>query len=111
MMIVIDSPMASSAVKPKVRSAPFFQLVMMPGSVLLMIASSAESISAASQYGASSGLLRSVSKADPSRFGPLSAGVLDILCEVLYLSQRKMRSGDWGRRPDYSNSSEVGHPH
>src|SRR5919205_258015 len=40
------------------RCAPLFQLVMMPSSVLLIIASSADSISAASQYGANSGLAR-----------------------------------------------------
>src|SRR5215213_5859832 len=54
------------------RCAPAFQLVMMPSSVLLMIASSADSIRAESQYGASSGLWRLVSR---SLFTSLSEGL------------------------------------
>src|SRR5918911_4345272 len=55
------------------RSAPLFQLVMTPSSVLLTMASSADSMMAASQYGAKSGRCIRVSTS-PS-LSPSGAGV------------------------------------
>src|SRR5881397_3651411 len=53
------------------RSAPLFQLVMTPSSVLLMMASSADSMMAESQYGARSGLW---SRVNHSAASPPEAG-------------------------------------
>ena len=68
--MVMDLPITSSAEYPKIRSAPLFQLVMMPSSVLLIMASSAEAIRDASQYGAISALFRLLDW-DRSTFSPL----------------------------------------
>src|ERR1041384_5845002 len=73
------------------RSAPLFQLVMMPSRVLLITASSADSIIAESQYGASSGLRRFsnwVFFAASSRDLP-SERFLDITCENLRCVRRR----------------------
>jgi hypothetical protein len=49
MSIRIDWPIASSAVKPKMRSAPAFQDVTMPSSVFATMASSEHSMIAANR--------------------------------------------------------------
>src|SRR5918911_4050609 len=55
------------------RSAPLFQLVMTPSSVLLTMASSADSMMAASQYGAKSG--RCIRVSTSPALSPSGAGV------------------------------------
>src|ERR1043165_2706436 len=51
------------------RSAPLFQLVMIPSSVLLMMASAADSMTAANQYGARSGLRSRAAHSSAERSG------------------------------------------
>ena len=60
-------PTASAAVQPKMRSAPAFQEVMTPSSVLLMIASSEESTRAA----------RRAWVISPRRCGVMSRAILE----------------------------------
>jgi hypothetical protein len=57
---VTARPITSSAEYPKRRAAPGFQLVTMPSSVSVTIASSEDSTTAASRLRASSACLRSV---------------------------------------------------
>ena len=61
--IVTGCPRTSSAVYPKMRSAPLFQLMTMPSRVLPMIASSEDSTMAASRAFVPSARLRSVMSA------------------------------------------------
>src|SRR5215813_3985073 len=73
------------------RCAPWFQLVMMPSSVLLMTASSADSIIAVSQYGASSGLARFVKSFVETLEVFSSEGLLPISGQILVLSKERQR--------------------